>query len=84
MDEGDKLFERMLNSRHGWKDNDLESLFLSFGFKIKEGHRHRMFWHPRHPELYAFVPRHREVKGIYIRIALRLIHRLKEMEMGHE
>jgi hypothetical protein len=70
----------MRNSRYGWKEQDLERLYGSFGFRIKEGSRHRKYWHPRHPELYAFVPRHRSAKAVYVAYAIRLISRLKEME----
>lgn len=80
MNESDKLFERMLKSRFGWKEQDVERLYLGFGFRIDERTRHRKYWHPRHPELFAIVPRHRDVKAVYIAYAVRLIKQLKEME----
>jgi len=82
MDEGQKLFERMLNTRHGWKERDLEILYSSFGFAAKESTRHRKYWHPQRPELYAFVPRHRSVKAVYVASAIKLILRLKEIQQN--
>ena len=74
----------MLNSRHGWHEQDLEKLYQSFGFEFKEATKHRKYWHPQHPELYAFVPRHRQVKAPYVVAAIRLISRLKGMEQDRE
>ncbi len=82
MDEGEKLLERMRSSQHGWKEQDLETLYKSFGFAMSEGSRHRKYWHPLHPELYAFVPRHRKVKAPYVAAAIRLVLRLKGMEQS--
>ena len=84
MNEGEKLLERMLNSQQGWHERDLETLYLSFRFEYKEATRHRKYWHPEHPELFAFVPRHRQVKPPYVVAAIRLITRLKEIEHGKE
>lgn len=84
MDEGEKLFEKMRRSAYGWKERDVETLYTSFGFVISEATRHRKYWHPKHPELYALVPRHRQVKAPYIKTALRLITRLKEIEANDE
>ncbi len=84
MDEAEKLLERMRATPFGWKDRDLESLYLGFGFERRDGSNHRIYWHPHHPELYAVVPRHRQVKGHYVIIAIRHILRLKELEADHE
>lgn len=83
MDEAEKLLERMKATRFGWKERDLESLYLGFGFEMREGTNHRIYWHPRFPELYAVVPRHRQVKGQYVTIAIKKILRLKELEAGN-
>ncbi|MBI4671518.1 MAG: hypothetical protein HY741_07610 [Chloroflexi bacterium] len=101
----------MSQSLNGWKERDLETLYLEripnsyvgkrpfgfpktrkvcppirlesalgFGFEFTERTNHRKYWHPRHPELFAFVPRHRTVKAPYVRSALRLIQQLQEIE----
>ena len=80
MDERDKLLQRARQSVHGWRLDDLDALYLSFGFEYKEGGSHRIYFHPAHPDLVAPVPRHRDVKAVYVRLAIRLIAKLREIE----
>lgn len=80
MDANEKLLARMQATQSGWTVNDLESLYVGFGFDFEEGGSHRKYSHPEHRELYAVVPRHRTIKPNYIRYALKTIRRLKEME----
>ncbi len=81
--EAEKLLERMRASKAGWGADDLETLFLGFGFKFREGARHRLYFHPEHPELYAPVGRHRSLAKGYVSTAVHLIDRLKESEEHH-
>lgn len=80
MDEGEKLLARMRATKSGWGPDDLETLYLSFGFHYREGGSHRIYFHPRHPELYATVARHRKLAKGYVDYAVKLIDRLKRME----
>ncbi len=82
--EAEKLLERMRASKAGWGVADLEALYLGFGFHFREGARHRLYFHPQHPELFAPVGRHRSLAKGYISAAVRLIDRLKEIEEHHE
>ena len=81
--EAVKLLERMHASKAGWKRNHIDRLYKGFGFIIKNGHGknpHDKIYHPNHPELFTFVPRHKKVGEVYIDIAIKLIDRLQKIE----
>jgi len=86
--EAVKLFERMCASKAGWKRDDLNRMYTGFGFVIKNGrgkNPHDKVYHPNHPELFTFVPRHTKVGLVYIEIATKLIKRLQKLqESEHE
>lgn len=73
----EKLLERMRNSASGWGQSDFEHLFEGFGFKWREGKKHRIYWHPKFPNLYMSVPRHNSLKEWVARDAVKLIDELK-------
>ncbi len=78
--DANKLLARMRASKAGWSQADLESLYLGFGFRYREGKRHRLYFHPKHPELFATVARQSPLAKGYIIHAIRLIERLMQME----
>ena len=79
--EAIKLLQRMHDSKAGWKRNDLDRLYEGFGFIIKKGRGpHDKIFHPDHPELFAFVPRHTKLGEYNITNALKLIERLQKLE----
>lgn len=82
MTNNEKLLDRMRRSKAGWRSDDLENLYLSFGFERCEGSKHAMFIHPTFPELRATVTRHRSLPIGYIQFAVKLIDKLKELEEG--
>lgn len=82
MSKDEKLLDRMRRSKTGWRFNDIESLYLSFGFEKYEGGRHAMFIHPNFPELRATVARHRYLPIGYVQFAIKLIDKLKELREG--
>lgn len=82
MSKGDRLLEKMRRSKAGWKFNDLESLYIKFGFEKYEGSKHTMYIHPDFPELRATVTRHSSLAIGYIQFAIKLIDRLKELKEG--
>ena len=84
MDEGEKILARMRVSKAGWRPRDVERLYRHFGFGVREGGNHTLYAHPRYPQLYAAVPRHKPVKTTYITQAVRLIDELKRLEVEHE
>lgn len=82
MSRRDKLLEKMRKSKTGWKFNELESLYVKFGFEKYEGSRHTMYIHPDFPELRATVTRHKSLAIGYVHHAIKLIDRLKELKEG--
>jgi hypothetical protein len=80
MSAADDLFERMSRSKSGWGQRDLETLYLGFGFRKREGRKHCVYSHPRHPALRATVARSKELPVGYIQTALSLIRQLRSLE----
>jgi hypothetical protein len=78
------LLEKARVSKAGWHRNELDSLYKSFGFIIKNGSKHDKVYHPDHPELFTFVPRHATKLGEYnIANAIKLIEKLQKLEEFH-
>ena len=80
----ERLLERMRRSKAGWVSDDLEKLYVGLGFEMREGGKHRIYIHPKFPELRATVTRSRSLAKGYIEHALHLAKRLKEMEAEYE
>ncbi len=80
----ERLLERMRRSKAGWVSNDLDKLYVGLGFEVREGGRHRVYIHPKFPQLRATVTRSRSLAKGYIEHALHLAKRLKEMEAEYE
>lgn len=76
----DVLLEKMRKNKAGWKFNNLDNLYIKFGFEKHEGSKHTMYIHPDFPELRATVTRHRSLAVGYIQFAIKLIDRLKELK----
>ena len=80
----DKLLEKMRRSKAGWTCDDLDELYISHGFEMREGGKHRIYIHPKFSELRATVTRSRSLPIGYITTAIKLIDKLCEMEQQHE
>ena len=74
-----KLLERMRQSAANWTRNDLEKLYLGFGFEIRHGSNHDIIKHPEHPQLRTTLPRHRSLAKAYVRTAVRLVDELQHL-----
>lgn len=74
--KSEKLFERMKNSSAGWKREDIDSLYLGFGFIIRSGNNHDIATHPDFPSLRATLPRHKSIAKCYIKDAIENIKKL--------
>ena len=74
------LLERMRRSKGGWRPIDLERLYLGFGFQLKEGGKHRLYFHSRDRSLMATVRRADPLPTGYVVQAVRLVDVLIEME----
>ena len=66
----------MTRSKAGWKPDDLDRLYRGFGFEVREGSKHRLYSHPRFPELRATVARSSPLATGYVETALELLDRL--------
>lgn len=87
--DGEKLLQRARQSRANWTYGQLIELYTSFGFKIKNTKRsgsHRVIFHPDYPrdlELMTTVSQHSgEISKGYIKDAVKLIDRLKDLREG--
>lgn len=80
----EKLLERMRASKHGWGFDELETLYLGFGFSYRDKGKHRVYIHRSNPELIATVARHRKLAIGYIQHAISLIDRLRATETTEE
>lgn len=75
------LLARMMRTKAGWGQPDLDRLYLSFGFDKREGGKHTVYTHRADPQhLRATVGRHKPLAVGYIHTALRLIRLLKHTE----
>jgi hypothetical protein len=68
-----KLLERMRSSPSGWGQADFERLFSGFGFKWREGKKHRIYFHPKFSNLWISVPGHDSLRSWVGREAVKLI-----------
>jgi hypothetical protein len=80
MGDGEKLLTRMKATKAGWSQDDVHALLTDFGFECEQGAKHRLYSHPKHPELYMTVARHSSLAKGYISTAVRLVTRLKQLE----
>lgn len=78
--EARKLLEDMRNSSANWKRRDLDSLYEGFGFIIRHGSSHDIVVHPKFRQLRTTLPRHKEVLKAYVRIAVKLVEQLIELQ----
>jgi hypothetical protein len=77
----DSLLARMMRSKAGWGPQDLERLYLSYGFDKREGAKHTIYTHPADPfNLRATVARHAPLPKGYTQTAVRLIRLLAEIK----
>lgn len=82
--DAEKLLDRMRHSKYGWGFEDLETLYIGFGFSHRDKGKHRVYFNPKYPELIATVARHRTLAVGYIQKAILLIDRLRELEGAGE
>jgi predicted RNA binding protein YcfA (HicA-like mRNA interferase family) len=75
-----KLLEDMRNSEANWKRRDLERLYSGFGFIIRHGGSHDIVVHPKYKQLRTTLPRHNEVLKTYVKIAVRMVDKLLELQ----
>jgi predicted RNA binding protein YcfA (HicA-like mRNA interferase family) len=77
--KGQKLLEKMRNSKKGWKRIDLDHLYKSFGFVIQHGRSHDIVKHPDYPRLRTTLPRHDPLAKGYVEETIKLIEELVKL-----
>ncbi len=82
MAKGEKLLERMRQTRFGWGQDAFRRLYRAYGFEVIEGGRHIVVRHPEFPDLNTIVTRHDELDPAYARTAVRLIDELLRRKAG--
>ena len=58
----------------------MERVYLGYGFDVWSGGNHDTAAHPKYPFLMAQWPRHGGVAKAYVRMLIKLIDRLEEIE----
>ena len=75
-----KLLRAMQETPSGWHSHDFQTLYLGFGFTMREGRGHTVYRHKDYPFLDDTIPRHpKELGSAYARDAVKLIARLLEL-----
>ena len=76
----EQLLEKMRRTKDGWTCDDLDKLYIGLGFIMREGGKHRIYIHPKFPELRATVTRSRSLAKGYVSHAIRMADSLKQKE----
>lgn len=74
-----KLRVDMENNKNGWGQSDLDTLYAGFGFVLRQGGKHRMYYHPVFPQLHETVSRQNELPPGYAQSALKLLRELERL-----
>jgi predicted RNA binding protein YcfA (HicA-like mRNA interferase family) len=56
--KAERILERMRNNKKGWYPKDFHTLYLGFGFIMKNGRNHDIFIHPDFNHIRDTIPRH--------------------------
>ncbi len=80
----EKLFEKAKITQNGWKRQEIDRLYLGFGFIIRSGRNHDIVSHPDYPYLRETLPRHVKIKPIYVRQAVKLISTLLNQQENNQ
>ena len=73
-----KLRERLERSRGACRRRDVVRYYKMHGFESREGGKHTVFFHPRHPGVMGVVARHASLDVAYAKAALRAVSKVSE------
>lgn len=76
---GEKLLDRMKQTKAGWGQRQIHRLLQSFGFSLVQS-GHRRYQHHRFASLRTTIPRQNELPVGYIKDLLNLMENLKLLE----
>ncbi len=74
-----KLRADMENNKSGWGQSDLDTLYTGYGFVLRQGGKHRMYYHPAFPQLHQSVSRQNDLPPGYAQSALKLLVELERL-----
>lgn len=74
-----KLRADMENNKSGWGQDDLDTLYAGYGFALRQGGKHRMYYHPYFPQLHESVSRQNDLPPGYAQSALKLMRELERL-----
>ncbi|MCR4296415.1 MAG: hypothetical protein NUW21_12830 [Elusimicrobia bacterium] len=74
-----KLRADMENNKNGWGQSDLDTLYSGYGFVLRQGGKHRMYYHPAFPQLHQTVSRQNDLPPGYAQSALKLLVELERL-----
>jgi hypothetical protein len=74
-----KLRADMENNKNGWGQSDLDTLYAGYGFVLRQGGKHRMYYHPVFPQLHETVSRQNDLPPGYAQSALKLLRELERL-----
>ena len=77
-----KLRTRLERSKGVSRRRDIVRYYTVHGFESREGGKHTVFHHPRHPDIMGIVARHRMLDVAYAKTALRAVDKLFERRLG--
>jgi hypothetical protein len=75
-----KLLERMKETKSGWGEKDIETVYVGYGFTYRDGSKHRIYSHPLFKQLRTTVSRQTSLPPGYAVDAVKLI--TEAMELG--
>ena len=79
-----KLLERLRRSKANAKPEDIKALYLAFGFVIEPKKRHDVVTHPKYPDLFGSIPRHRKLAIYVAEQAVELVEKVLILEQAEE
>lgn len=77
--KGEKLLERLRNAPTNCTRDEIEALYLAFGFEIRHGAKHDVVKHSELPDFRQTLPRHSRVLIAYVKIAERAVDELRRV-----
>jgi len=84
MAKRDKLLAKAHQSQKGWTRDEVQRLYLAWGFQVHEGGSHTKYTHPKYPDLFNFVTRSSGIiSPDYVEQAIWAIEKLIEREASH-
>jgi hypothetical protein len=80
----EKLLAKMRQTKQGWGQNHLHTLYLGFGFTCREGAKHRVYIHSKYKDIRDTVSRQGSLPTGYITDAIKKVDEVLRREADNE